>query len=242
MSATRAAAVLRIARVAAELSTINDRLVFIGGNVLPLLVDVDRCFDAPRPTKDVDAVTATATYAAKHRIEEALRQAGYRDAMEKHTGRFNSPSGEVFDISFAGEHAGATGAVIDTVAIETAVLHEGPPPFRHVSAIGFFLMKCAAFHDRGAKAPENSRDLADLAVLLAAGEQVREATARSEERIRKHVRDAATGLLGARDLRSGMTGHLRDRRPILPDTPESLATSALERLAALAELAKPDAT
>lgn len=235
--AAAAAAAQRIGRVATELAEISDRLVFIGGAVLPLLVDVEARFDAPRVTKDVDAVAAATTYTAQHRIQQAMRKARYRDARESHIGRFISPTNEIFDISFAGDHAGGTGSRTDALAIETAVRAPGPPEFRHLSATGLFLMKVDAFFDRGSAAPYASKDLADLSVLLVGCPTLADEVAAHSAEVRRQVAGSAMRLHEAHDVEEALRSHFRDRRPIPPDAPESLAREALDRLDALRGIA-----
>lgn len=232
----RDAAIARVGRVATELQAINRTLVFIGGAVLPLLVDVEERFEAPRSTKDVDAVAATATYTAKHRIEQALREARYRDAMDSHAGRFISPSKEIFDISFAGNHAGGSGSKTDELAIATSVERLEAPAFRHVSAVGFFLMKVAAFCDRGAANPYDSKDLADLAVLLVGRPALAHEATAFGSAVCQSVRDAAQRLKPAKQLAGALRTHFHDRRPVAPYVPDDLALEALARLDRLAGL------
>lgn len=234
-SASRAIAAQRIRRVAAELATVCDELVFIGGSVLPLLVDIERRFDAPRETKDVDAVSAAASYTKSARIEERIRSAGYRhDTSARHKGRWISPSGELFDLSFAGDFAGATGAALDLMAIETAQRMEAAPEIALLSPTGLFLMKAAAFEDRGRERPADSRDLADLAVLLV-GCRVDADVAFRREAVRSEVCARAELLLNAPSLRSALLRHFTDRRPIPPDDPDLLCEEALAMLQRLTQ-------
>jgi len=166
-TSTRTAALDRIVAVANALPPkVRDEVVFIGGTVLPLLVDVDTRFDTPRPTIDVDAVTATVSYTQYGQMEEALRAARFKHAQPGPISRWIAPNGEIFDLSTAGDHPGGTGAIVDRMAIQTAIPISGHPHLRQVSGIGYFLMKAAAFSDRGAQAPYESKDLADLGVLL----------------------------------------------------------------------------
>lgn len=234
--AARDEAVTRIQRVIAVVPGLREQLVFIGGTVLPIVADVEERFDEPRTTKDVDAVAATATYAAKHRIEEALRGAGFRDAPAGHMGRFLAPSGEVVDLSFAGDHAGGTGSPVDLLAVSTRILHAASPAFWHVSAAGLFLMKVAAFFDRGSEHPFASKDLADLAVLLAAKTAFDEEVGAGARPLIDAVSSAARRLLGHGELVGALRSHYADRRPIAPDTPDVLADEALARLARLRDL------
>lgn len=234
-SASRDIATRRIRRVAAELASVREDLVFIGGSVLPLLVDVERRFTAPRETKDVDAVSTAATYTKSGRIEECIRSAGYRnDSSARHRGRWISPSGELFDLSFAGDFAGATGSQVDLMAIETAQRMEGAPEIAHLSPTGLFLMKAAAFEDRGRDRPTDSRDLADLAVLLV-GSRVDVDTTVRRDAIRSEVRTRAEDLRSIPALRSALLRHFSDRRPIPPDDPDLLCDEALAMLERLTQ-------
>lgn len=232
--ATRAAAAERIRRVARDLGPSRELVVFIGGTVLPLLVNVDARFDSPRPTKDVDAVAATASYSQMGRLEAALRAAGFRNAPGRHAQRWRTPSGEFFDLSFAGAQTGGTGSPVDALAIETALVLDGDPPIRHVSGLGLFLMKTAAFADRGRDVPFESKDLADLAVLLC-GRSTLEAEADAAlTEVRAAMVSAAQSLLATADLVGALRDHFRDRRPIPPDTPADLAAEAIDLLQRLA--------
>ena len=94
-------------------------------------------------------------------------------------------------------------------------------------------MKSAAFSDRGAQAPYESKDLADLAVLLAGrGTLVAEAASATVD-VREMMHTHASALLGTVDLIGALRSHFRDRRPVPPDTPAGLATDALTVLAKL---------
>ncbi|MBX9927990.1 MAG: hypothetical protein K2X99_03675 [Gemmatimonadaceae bacterium] len=234
MSATRALALARIVAIADVLpESLRTRLVFIGGAVLPLLVDVDSRFDAPRTTKDVDAVTATLNYTQFARMEDALRTAGFRHAPHGPVSRWIAPHGEIFDLSTVGDHAGGTGAVIDRVAFDIAIPILERPSLRQLSSLGYFLMKSAAFFDRGVRTPYESKDLADLAVLLIGASMLRAEGETAAADVRLLVQAQAHALLNSTDLAGALRTHFRDRQPIAPDTPDSLAHEALALLGAL---------
>lgn len=236
-TSTRAVALDRIGAVASALpASVRDRVVFIGGTVLPLLTDVDARFDAPRPTKDVDAVTATVSYTQLGQMENALRAARFRHAPSGPISRWIAPHGEIFDLSTAGDHPGGTGAIVDQMAIETAVPIAEYPHLRQLSGVGFFLMKAAAFADRGARSPYESKDLADLAVLLVGRETLLTEAARAAANVREMIHRHAQALLATRDLAGAMRSHFRDRHPIPPDTPDSLANDAVAVLLRLQRL------
>ncbi|MBA4071708.1 MAG: hypothetical protein C0497_07725 [Gemmatimonas sp.] len=231
---TRTGSLDRIVAVAEALpARVRDQVVFIGGTVLPLLVDVDAKFDAPRPTRDVDAVTATVSYTQYGLIEDALRAAQFRHAPSGPISRWIAPNGEIFDLSTAGDHPGGTGAIVDQMAIETAVPIPEYSHLRQLSGIGFFLMKSAAFADRGARVAYESKDLADLAVLLAGRETLVAEATQAADKVREMIHMHARALLESPDLAGALRSHYRDRHPIPPDTPDSLANDVAAVLARL---------
>lgn len=226
----------RIITVAERLVTIREHLVFIGGTVLPLLVDVDDRFFAPRMTDDVDAVGVVATYAQSARLEAAVAAAGYTpDLGSRHKGRWVAKDGSLFDLSFAGSFAGASGSVVEDIAVETAMQMHGLPSVRHVSPVGLFLMKCAAYRDRGQQRPADSKDLADLAVLLVAANLLTHTT-ETTERARAEVVMRARWLRELPYTYNALIAHFSDRHPKPPETAAELADEAMLTLQQLAHL------
>lgn len=236
----RAAAEARILRVAEALppSIAPSDLVFMGGTVLPLLVTVEHRFESPRPTTDVDGVMASASYSMMGTIEEALRRAGFThviaDPAEPKAipiSRWKTPNAELFDLTFCGNHAGATGSPVDVLAIETAVPMAGHPALRHLSHVGFFVTKAQAFRDRHHR---TGKDLADLGVLLTCHSTLEHDIVGHTAHVQAVVREQAAALLAFPDLADRLRGTFPSRRPIQPDTAQGLMTEAMDVLAALA--------
>ncbi|MGH7653670.1 MAG: hypothetical protein ACREN6_03315 [Gemmatimonadaceae bacterium] len=239
-AAARALALHRIRVMAQSLGPVNSQLVFIGAAILPLLVTDDDRWSVPRSTDDVDAVAATATYTQQALLEEALRSRGFKPSMDgRHIGRYRAPDGSAFDLSFAGDHPGGTGSMVDALAIETAETVEGTPPIRHLSATGFFLMKQAAFRDRGRAKLFESKDLADLAVLLVGRTSLlveMQTQAAESSIIKDALISAANALLAEKGIEAALRTHFRSRAPIAPDTDATLAEEGIEQLKAIASL------
>lgn len=234
MSEERRLATARLLTVATRLEAIQSHLVFIGGTVLPLVVDVDNRFYAPRLTDDIDAVGVVANYSQSVRLERAVMAAGYRpDLRSRHKGRWIAHDGSVFDLSFTGGFTGASGSRIDDIAVGTAIPLQNHQRIRHVSAAGLFVMKCAAFHDRGQQRPADSKDLADLAVLLVGAPLVHQVATLTEP-VRREVAARAARLIGMRALPTILATHFLDRHPVPPDTAEELTEEAMVALRRLA--------
>ena len=160
-------------------------------------------------------------------MEESLRACGFRHQPGSNAGRWLSPAGEIFDVSFAGDHLGGTGSALDALAIQTAVLLPSDPPIRRLSGAGFLIMKAAAFNDRGISAPHESKDLADIAVLLIGRPQLTLEVESVDTEMRRAVGTASTLLLAVRELAPALRGHFSDRSPIPPDMPDELTVETI---------------
>lgn len=160
----------RVAIVARALGDLVSEVVFIGGAIAPLL-QMDPPFLEARITSDVDAVTATHKYTDTERLNERLRELGFRQnpAEAKHAHRWRDPSGIPFDLVPTGKHLGGIDNPWDALGIETAIETSLPDgeTIRHVTAPVFLAQKWAAHHDRGADDPWGSHDLEDILALLA---------------------------------------------------------------------------
>lgn len=118
----------RLRCIAWQLGPLTERVVFIGGAVAPLL-QTDDVLPRVRPTHDVDAVIATSSYAELGPLREALSARGFSEAQVPqeqdaplHMHRWIAPAGgRPFDLVPIGAHAGGTGGVPDTYAVESAV-------------------------------------------------------------------------------------------------------------------------
>ncbi len=243
MSATRTIALQRIERVGAALPvSVRARVVFIGGIVLPLLVNVERRFNAPRTTKDVDAVMATTSYGQFVDVEEQLRFANFRHVPDGPISRWITPAGDVFDLTAAGSHTGGTGSPVDAIAIELARAIPEHTNLKCLSPIGFFLMKVAAFFDRGQQMPIHSRDLSDLGVLLLGAAGLEKEATETRPEVRALIRTSAAALLDVSRIESALRSHFHDREPVLPDSPDDLARDAIDVLRSLARVGMDDAS
>lgn len=68
--------------VARRISPLNIPFVFVGGSVMPLLVDRPDITDL-RPTLDIDVVVSVLTYLQYCEMERLLRDAGFRHDLSE---------------------------------------------------------------------------------------------------------------------------------------------------------------
>lgn len=202
-----------MARLAVALQELLEQVVFIGGAIAPLL-QTDPPFDAPRPTKDVDAVIASTNYGTMNSVHERLGTLGFRQdpADRAHLHRWRSPDGDILDLVPAGGHPGASGQLWDRLAIETSErvdLGDGRT-IRHASAPMFLALKLAAYADRGAADPFGSHDLEDIIALLAARPGIAEEVRRAPAEARKFIRGALSQLAARSDFEDLLAGCLNN--------------------------------
>ena len=185
------------------LGPLNDRLVFIGGAIAPIL-QTESPFLSARVTTDVDGVAATGSARDHAALQGELRARGFREATtERHAHRWICPDADQsrFDLVPAGDHLGSSGQVWDQVAIDTAVSLEIEPglTIRHSSAATFLALKWAAFNDRGKTDPFASHDLEDIVGLIASRPTIVDDARSAPGTVLAFVRDWSVWLRDHRD-------------------------------------------
>jgi len=221
VTAPRAASLVRVAAIAAELGDLAGRVVFIGGAIAPLL-QTDPPFPRARVTEDVDALIASTVYGDQERLRLALVERGFRQTMDaQHIHRWVSPSGILFDLVPAGGHPGGSGNPWDAIALETAselALGNGVS-IKHASAPAFLAQKWAAYSDRGRDAPLMSQDLEDVLALLASRPRIAAEMASAPAPLREFVHEQARAFLAGRDAEDLLAAHLNNAQ----DPPSTIA-------------------
>ena len=210
--------VQRIANTARELGEdLCEQIVFIGGAVLPLLETDLTVLRSVRVTTDVDGVAGTTTYSKLFALEEALRGRKFRNVATPptHIGRWESPSKQIFDLVSAGQHSGGNGSERDVYALEASVRADLPPRVRHVSAVGFLVLKPSAYADRGSGNPRGSKDLSDMVSLLATRPSLLHEVHDAEARARSWIAAGVSDLRSDSRIEAAVAGHIMDRDPLI---------------------------
>jgi len=223
--------IVRLKRVAIALGPLVEQVVFIGGAITPLL-QTDPPFGEARPTKDVDAVTASATYGDVGRLHEALRAQGFRQdpGETQHLHRWTSPDGDWLDLVPSGSHPGGSGQEWDRFALQSGVSVDlgDEVMVRHASAPAFLALKWAAYRDRGVTDPFASHDLEDILALVASRATMVREVAGCPERQRVFIGEGLDTLLTDPRLPDLLAGHLNNAQD-----PAGTAQRVLSRLEAI---------
>lgn len=201
----------RISAISKALGDLSSDVVFIGGAIAPLL-QTEPVIPRVRPTKDVDAVIASASYSQYDRLRERLIELGFRQAGHSgsHIHKWTAPDWTPFDLVPAGSHLAGTGSKWDLIALETSVdaILEPGVTIRHASAPGFLALKWAAFGDRGKDEPFASHDLEDILALVASRKTILDELRTAPSAVREHVREGFRWLLENEQYEDLIAGHL----------------------------------
>jgi hypothetical protein len=226
--------VARIATVATALGPdLGDRVVFIGGAILPLVIERNDVFGVARPTKDVDGVVLTANYTQKGLLDERLRERGFQHVIGEraHADRWRTPGGDTFDLTSCGNHLGGTGNAHDQVVIESRVARDIPPLIYHASQLGFLLLKWGAYRDRGRSAPHLSKDLSDIVTTVLTCERWQVQLSEAPEDVRRFLKEQAAAFLADRRAVAALEGHVVALEPLV----DGLAEAAQQQIRWIAD-------
>lgn len=227
--------VQRLKRIALALGEFAEEVVFIGGAIAPLL-QLDPPFPEARPTKDIDGVVASTTYADMDRMREALRGKGFtqRPHDSAHIHRWWSPEGDALDLVPSGSHFGGSGQLWDRLALRHFLvvdLGEGIQ-IRHADAPAFLALKWAAFADRGRADPFASHDLEDILALIASRVDIVGEVDRASAELKQFVAESTRQFLQQQRVDDILAGHLNNAQD-----PRATMRLVQDRLDTIAQLA-----
>jgi predicted nucleotidyltransferase len=199
----------RLAEAAKKLSPLLDHIAFVGGCVTGLLL-TDPAAAPARPTLDVDAIVAIASYAEFTELESRLRDLGFHQSRAEGAPICRWLSGDlVLDLMPTNASILGFSNIWCGPALEHAQrIRIGGAEIRLITASYFLATKLEAFHGRGNRDFRMSHDLEDIVTFIdgraeLAGE-IRAAPADLQEYLRREF----AALLSNRDFLDALPGHL----------------------------------
>lgn len=221
-----------LAAISRELEKLNLEFAFVGGTIVSFLLDNPHLVK-PRPTDDVDAITAVRTLGEFHQLEEQLRKLEFKNDTSE-----GAPicrwifAGSKVDVMPVRDHTGAMNDEWFEHAIKTAGLrtYRGVT-VRTISATSFVATKLAAFRDRGGDDYLASHDLEDILTVIDGRESFERELKHEDPELREFVATWFGKLLSSQGFRDALPGHL-------PPDPASQARlpQLLKRLQAMADM------
>jgi predicted nucleotidyltransferase len=196
--------------VAVKMQPLEVPFVFVGGAVMPFLVDRPDLTDF-RPTKDVDVVVAISSYESYARLEERLRDRGFiHDTSEGAPICRWIVDGCRVDIMPA-EPSGLgmnTRWFPQVLQMATDIDLGEDCRAKAVSPSLFLATKFEAFKDRGDKDYYGSKDLEDIVTLIDGRGRIVEEVAAAIPEVRDFLAGECARLLRHPDFADALIGHL----------------------------------
>lgn len=222
-----------MAKVARKLGDLKDRMVFVGGSVLALLID-DPASTPPRHTDDLDLIVEVDSVTRYYDLTEELRKLGFRldqsDGAPLCRWRIEEIIVDVMPttpdvLGFSNRWYAAT--------IHAAVEHEIEPGLRiRVATAPYFVAtKLEALAGRGNGDYVASHDLEDIVTVVdARATLVGEVTAAPDD-VRRYLASQFGTMLKHRAFVDAISGHLPG-----DDANQARVPLVLDRLKAIAAL------
>lgn len=222
---------LILERAAAQLGSLLEEVVFLGGCATGLLI-TDRAAAPIRATTDVDVITDVAAVGDYYRLAERLREQGFREDVSEGAPvcRWLCES-VVLDVMPTDPAVLGFGSPWYSPALEASELVALPSGqgIRMVTAPYFLATKLAAFDGRGEGDYLLSHDMEDIVAVLDGRAELLEELPQVDRKLREHLAARFAALLADSAFRDALPGHLpgdaasQARLPILIGRIESLA-------------------
>lgn len=196
--------------VARKLGHLRERVVFLGGSIVVLLI-TDPAAPDIRPTKDVDVIIRTDTYAETIHLDAELRALKF-----DHSKQPGDPTcrwvidGCLVDIIPVGAGGNTYNDRWSPIALENAqhLELEVGLSIRHVTAPYFIAIKLETFYDRGQGNYRDSNDIDDIIQLIDSRQELTTELQRSELDLRTYVAAEFRKLLENDDFLEAIPAHL----------------------------------
>lgn len=224
----------RLLRTARRLAPLLPELVFVGGQMVELLV-TDPAGVRVRPTVDVDVVVRTTTRNAYRVLQQRLAQLGFtpdgRDGAP--VCRMRTVDDLILDVMPLDEQVlGFTNRWYD-LALRTAhpIVLGSDCTISGIAAPVFLATKWQAFSTRGVEDPMTSHDLEDIITLVAGRVELPNEVTAMDGAARRFIAEATKGFLGTSGADDVVSGCLPDA-PLIP----GYVDLVIERLRSLSGL------
>jgi hypothetical protein len=194
---------------AAKLEPLLDQIAFVGGCVTGLLL-TDPAAAPVRPTLDVDAIVATASYAELTVLENRLRELGFDQPHTEDARICRWRSGDVIlDLMPTDSSILGFGNRWYDSALENAQkTRVGVYEIRAITAPYFLATKLDAFRGRGQNDFRASRDLEDIVTIVDGRPELVDEVHSTSAELQTYLSDEFRRLLSNRDFLESLPGHL----------------------------------
>jgi predicted nucleotidyltransferase len=199
----------RLASTAKKLAPLLDQIAFVGGCATGLLL-TDPAAAPVRPTLDVDAIVAIASYAEFTDLEKRLRELGFHQPISEGIPVCRWLSGDlILDLMPTDSSILGFSNIWYAPALENArrVRIEGTE-IRLITAPYFVATKLEAFHGRGTNDFRMSHDIEDIVTVIDGRAELAEEVHAAAADLQKYLSREFGSLLSDRNFMEALPGHL----------------------------------
>lgn len=199
-----------LAQVARRLEPLDERFAFLGGSVIPLLVD-NPSLVSIRPTKDVDVIIEVVSRLDFSKIEEKLRSIGFKHDMSEGAPKCRWLVEDItVDVMPANEETSEWGSKWFSEALTTSqpVKIEDDTVIDVVTVPFFLATKLDAFSDRGKEDFYGSHDVEDIITVLDGRSNVVAEVANAPHSLSTYIGTRFAELVANSDFMESLSGHL----------------------------------
>jgi len=197
-----------LADAARKLTPLLDQIAFVGGCVTGLLL-TDPAAAPVRPTLDVDAIVAIASYEEFTLLEDRLRDLGFHQSLAEDAPICRWLNGNlILDlIPTAPSILGFSNIWYGPALVNAQKMKIDEHEIQIVTAPYFLATKLEAFHGRG-KNDFRSHDLEDIVTVIDGRPEIIEEVPLATADLQKYLRDELKALLSNREFLDALPGHL----------------------------------
>ena len=194
---------------AEKLRPLLDRIAFVGGCATGILV-TDPAAAPVRPTLDVDAIVAIASYAEFTLLENRLRELGFGESHAENAPICRWLHGDLIldlmptDPSILGFSNRWYGPALENAQ----PVKLGDREIRLITAPYFLATKLEAFRGRGKNDFRMSHDMEDIVTIIDGRPEVVDEIPLAAADLRRYLSDEFKTLLSSRDFLEALPGHL----------------------------------
>ncbi len=182
--------------------------MFVGGSVTGLLV-TDPAAAPVRPTLDVDAIIAIASYAEFTELESRLRSLGFHQSLAEGAPICRWLSGDlILDLMPTDSSIGFSNAWYVPALDHARRIRIGGAEIRIITAAYFLATKLEAFHGRGKNDFRMSHDLEDIVTVIDGCAELADEVHLAPGELREYLSREFAVLLSNRDFLEALPGHL----------------------------------
>lgn len=200
--------IVRIKAVSDALQELRNQVVFVGGATVSLYAD--RPVFEVRPTDDIDVIIEILNYSQRQKLEERLREIGFKNDIESGIVCRFQIQGIIVDIMPTNDPSVGFRNMWYPKGYENAQVYEldGSKPIRILTAPYFIATKLEAFKNRGGGDGRWSHDFEDIVFVMENREKLWEELEVCDDEVKSYLKTEFSALVNAPHIFEWLESHV----------------------------------